>query len=151
MRGIVPFSFLFVVAVLVVVYGVIAHLPVLSIIFAVFSILLFCAVAYDVVVYAYERGINRGTGLIKDEKELLEDNEIYEALGFVRIPSSPIFDSYGSIIAVLRLRSGEFRACRMASIPPKKVFKVRKNKGGSLEALEYPPESLSGEIIDIKV
>lgn len=86
-------------------------------------------------------GQDAGEGRIKEEKNLLENNEIYEIMGVVEL------GRYGESAVVLRLRSGELRVCRMDNnIPPTKIFKVKKDGQGGINKYEYPPKSLQGKI-----
>lgn len=116
------------------------HRTAVIIVFAVSSVVLFYAVVRSAIAY----GDERGTGLIKNEKELLEDDEIYETMGVVKLG---IYD--GSVV-ILRLRNGELRGCRMGEVPPERVFKV-KSRSGKIDKYGYPSESLKGRIIDIQV
>lgn len=149
MRGVMVFLFLFVLSVSGgAAYAVTTHVPTLVIATAVvvFAVVL-CGVVYACLTNEHDRGI----GLIKDEKDLLENNEIYEIMGVASFPEGASWGTRESSVVILRLRSGEHRACWIDDIPPAKVFKVKRtNMTAPILWYEYPPESLKGKSIDIQ-
>lgn len=128
----------FVLVVLVLIGEIVTqHRTAVIIVFAVSSVVLFYAVVRSAIAY----GDERGTGLMKNEKEFLEDDEIYETMAAVKL------GIYDGLVVILRLRNGELRGCRMDEAPPERVFKAKKDRhSGKIDKYGYPPELLKGKI-----